>query len=153
MIALIAGLTPERVIGKNGTLPWNIPEDLKLFREKTKGSAVIMGRITYDSIGRPLPKRENFVVSSTMKPTEGIHVCRSLEQAVKEATSYNLPIFIIGGSGMYKEGLNIADELYLSHIHKSYNGDTKFPEFDYNNWEVVEEETHPEFTFKRYKRK
>ncbi len=153
MIAIIAGLTPERVIGKNGTLPWDIPEDLKVFREKTKGSAVIMGRKTYESIGKPLPQRENFVVSSTMDPKEGIHVCRSLDQAVKEASTYSLPIFIIGGSGMYKAGLAFVDELYLSHIHKSYDGDTYFPEFNEDDWKVVEQQEYDQFTFKRYQRK
>lgn len=153
MIALIAGLTKNRIIGKGGSLPWHIPEDLKNFKRLTSGHTIIMGRKTYESIGRPLPNRNNIVVSRTMEPKEGIEVCSSFEEAMDKAGQKEGDTFIIGGTSMFAEGLAVADTLYLSWVKKDYEGDTYFPAFDANDWEMTEEKDFDDFVFTAYKRK
>jgi len=152
-IALIAAMTKNRVIGKNNTLPWDIPEDLKLFRKTTKESVVIMGRKTYESIGRPLPKRFNIVLTSQEINVEGIHTCSSVEAAIELAQQQDKPIFIIGGSGVYAAFLEIADMMYLSFVKKDYEGDTYFPVYNESQWYILTEKEYDEFTHKILKRK
>jgi len=141
-ISIIAGMTQERVIGKDGMLPWNIPEDLRNFRKYTSGNVVVMGRKTYESIisylGKPLPNRENIVVSRTMEVKEGIHVCRSFEEAMDTAQGFGKEVFIIGGTSLFVKGLEVADRLVLSWIKKDYPGDAYFPSFDVTKWKVVD---------------
>ena len=154
MIISIAAMTKEkRVIGKDNKIPWDIPEELNLFRTLTKDSVVIMGRKTYESIGHPLPKRVNIVVSSSMQETEGIIVCRNIEESIEKAKTYNKPIFIIGGSTIYKQSFQYADKMYLTFIKKEYDGDTFFPEFNEGEWEIEKREDHEEFEFVVYKKK
>jgi len=152
MISIIAGMTASRIIGLEGKLPWNIPEDLKNFKRLTSNSVVIMGRKTYESIGRPLPNRENIVVSRTMEETSGIVVCRSFEEAITKAKSFGKEVFLIGGNSIYREGLKVADKMYLSWIKKEYSGDTYFPEFDSSLWKVVKSQDFGEFVLKEYER-
>jgi len=153
MIALIAGLTKNRIIGKDRSLPWHIPEDLRNFKRLTSGHTIIMGRKTYESIGRPLPNRNNIVVSRTMEAADGIEVCSSFEAAMDKAGQKEGDTFIIGGTSMFAEGLTVADTLYLSWIKKDYEGDTYFPAFDINDWEMTEEKDFDDFVFTAYKRK
>ena len=156
-ICIIAGLTKKRVIGKEGKLPWHIPEDLKNFKKLTSGQVVVMGRKTFESIlsflGKPLPNRVNIVVSRTMEGKKGIGICRSFEEAMEQAKLFGKDIFIIGGTSMFAEGLKVADKLFLSWVKKAYEGDVYFPEFDMNDWEVIEEKDFGEFVLKVYSRK
>ena len=152
-VIIIAAMTKRRVIGKNNTLPWNIPEELQHFRTATLNSTVIMGRKTYDSIGRLMPKRHNIIVSRSSLQIPGADVCASLNEAIKKAKAYNKTIFIIGGAQIFKEAIPIADKIYLSYIKKDYDGDTYFPEFDENKWIVEKKEDHQEFEFVVYVRK
>lgn len=149
-------MTKDRVIGNNNQLPWRIPEDLKLFKQITEGNTVIMGRKTYESIPekfRPLPNRNNIVITSQQKSHSVTEFCNSIEQALEKAKEYLKPIFIIGGSSIYKEFLNLADHLHISHIKHPHEGNIFFPEVDWNQWEVVEEKDFPDFTYRKYKRK
>lgn len=150
MVSLIAALSENYVIGNEGKIPWHISEDFKVFKETTLNGVIIMGRKTYESIGRPLPKRKNIIVSSSMKTVpEGItNVVSSLESAIEEAKKYKLPVFICGGQSLYKEGLDYADKLYLSHIRGRFQGDTYFPIFDKTVWRPTYEEDYGDFIFR-----
>lgn len=129
MIALIAALAKNRVIGRDGTIPWSIPEDLHHFRDLTMGSTVIMGRRTYEDIGQPLPGRMNIVVSGKLHLTgENLITVPSLDDALAAVTTPD--VFIIGGAALYREALPRADILYLTEIDAEIDGDTHFPEFD-----------------------
>ena len=156
MVSLIVAMTKDRVIGVDNHLPWNIPEDRKLFKNIVYNHPVIMGRKTYFSIPdkfRPLPNRINIVVTSGDYSEEGVFFVHSFEEALEKARSYNKEIFIIGGSGIYEHFLPSADYLYISHIKKEYSGDAFFPEVDWSEWEVVEEKDFDEFVFRKYERK
>src|SRR3989338_139592 len=116
IISIIAAMDRNRVIGKDNALPWNIPEDLKNFKALTSGKSVIMGRKTFESLGRPLPKRQNIVVSRGMPPIEGVIVCSSLDEAFQAAASEE--VFVIGGASIYAQALPYADRMYLSYVDK-----------------------------------
>ncbi|HLC96952.1 MAG TPA: dihydrofolate reductase [Candidatus Nanoarchaeia archaeon] len=154
MIALISAMTAQNhVIGKNNRLPWNIPEEMAVFQKHTKDSVVIMGRKTFESIGKTLPKRVNIVVSSSMPKSQGIIVCRTIEEALAKAKEFKKDIFIIGGAQIYELGLPYADKMFLSLIKKEYVGDACFPDFGEKDWKVEKEEDHAEFTFRIYAKK
>jgi len=152
MISIIAALTKDRVIGKDNKMPWNLPEDLKNFKKITRGNTVIMGRKTYESIGRPLPKRKNIVLSSSMK-SDKVLVCDSLESALESAKLEGKEIFIIGGAQVYEKALFYADRMYLSYVHETFEGDTYFPEFCEDDWHIKERKGFPGFDFVVYERK
>lgn len=146
IIAIVAALSENSVIGLNGRLPWNIPEDLHRFRELTSGQTVIMGRKTFESINsKPLKNRYNIIVSNTLK-TNKAHVVPDLETAFKVSPP-DKDIYIIGGSDLYKEGIQYCNYMYLTVIHKDMVGDTFFPDFDENNWTAVEMIAGNEFSF------
>jgi dihydrofolate reductase len=129
----------NRVIGKEGDLPWHIPEDLKYFKRITMGKPVIMGRKTWETLDEPLPGRKNVVVTRQGDyQAEGAEVVHNLDDAIQAAAG-GQEIMILGGSGIYEAALSRADRMYLTHIHKAFGGDTYFPEFNQNNWEVVEQ--------------
>jgi len=146
-------MTKNRVIGKDGKLPWDISEELNMFRSLTRESTVIMGRRTYDSIGHPLPKRNNIIISRSSPEIKGVVVCNSIEKAIETAKIYGKRIFVIGGSTIYKNTIPIVDKMYLSYIKKDYSGDTYFPEFNQDDWIVEKREDHEEFEFVIYARK
>ena len=127
-IALIAALTRDRVIGKDGKLPWHIPDDLKRFRRLTTGHAVVMGRKTFEALGKPLPQRRNIVITSRQIP--GIETYRSLPNALK-ALAGEERIFIIGGGQLFAQALEVADELFLTIVDSSADGDTFFPPYEH----------------------
>lgn len=148
LIAIVA-MTPERVIGRDGTLPWHLPEDLAFFKRTTSGHPIVMGRKTYDSIGRPLPKRRNIVVTRDREwSAEGVEVIHSPEEL--SALDLEGDVFIIGGSGIYEAFLPELDELLVSHVRLPYPGDTVFPEFAhlFQTPELVE--AHETFDVFRY---
>ncbi len=129
MIALIAAYAKNRVIGNKGRIPWNIPGEQSRFRELTTGNAVIMGRRTFEEIGKPLPNRMTVVVSSTRDFTaENCYTAGSLEEAIELAG--NRDIYISGGAKLYEESLPIAEKMYITEIDKIIDGDTYFPQFN-----------------------
>ncbi len=154
MIIIIAAMTKRgRVIGKEGWLPWDIPEELALFRKLTRNSTIIMGRKTYEAVGRAMPERHNIVVSRSKSFLPDAEVCTNIELALKKAKKYQRDIFIIGGAEIYRTSMPFADKMYLSFIKKEYEGDTYFPDWDEKEWQVEKEEDYPEFNFVVYGRK
>ncbi len=151
MINLIAAMTSKRVIGKDNEIPWYIPEDFKHFKNTTLDSVVVMGRKTYESIGRPLPKRINIVVSRSLKD-ENVIVSSSLDDALKRAKDFNKEIYVIGGSEIYKQALPLADCLIISWIKKDYEGNKYFPEVDWDSWGVYKDEDYDDFKVVWYKK-
>jgi len=149
---IVVAMTKDQVIGLNGKMPWHISDDLKLFKKITLGGTVIMGRTTFESIGKPLPGRNNIVVSATVKEIPGSTVCQDFEEAVKKAEALGSKIFFIGGASIYKQALHLADALHVSWIKQDYAGDTRFPEFDPSGWQEIERNEYPEFTHIKYRR-
>lgn len=144
-IALIAALAENRCIGVDNKLPWYLPEDLKYFKAATTGKAIIMGRTTFDSLGKPLPNRTNIVITRNPDFTapEGVRVVHSLEEALQIAKSVahingNDEVVVIGGAQIYAQALPLADRLYLTEVHKAVEGDAFFPEYDRSAWQEVE---------------
>lgn len=149
-------MTKDRVIGKDGTLPWHLSEDLKLFKAHTSGNIVIMGRKTFDSIGRPLPNRRNIVVSKSIQEDEkaaGVEYFPDLDHALAAAQEGDGRIFIIGGASIYHQMIERADRLYISLVDGDFEGDTYFPEIKDDVWKVVKTEPHTGFALKVYERK
>ena len=121
-------MAENRVIGNAGTIPWHLPEDFKFFKATTMGHAILMGRKTYESIGKPLPGRENIVLSRTMPETQGITVIRSLDELKEPSDGRDL--FVIGGEEIYRLRLPKVKELYVTKVPRVIEGDTRFPEFE-----------------------
>jgi dihydrofolate reductase len=129
-VTLVAAVAENGVIGRDNALPWRIPEDLKRFRALTLGHAVIMGRKTFDSLGRPLPGRINVVLSRhACRSCEGIVVVSSLDDGLK-AVPQGLEAFVIGGAEIYRLALPLADRLVLTEVRAAFAGDVRFPEYD-----------------------
>jgi dihydrofolate reductase len=150
----IAAMASNRVIGRDGKLPWHLPEDLKFFKRMTQGHPVLMGRKTFDSIlaqlGKPLPGRKNIVLSQTMPPREGVEIVRNLDQLGQSPNE--LPVYLIGGAQLYETLLPQCDELLLTFINEPYEGDAFFPPFEqlFDLKEVLG--TGEGFEFRRYVR-
>lgn len=153
-LALIVAVARNGVIGRDGTLPWHISEDLKHFKRSTDGHAIIMGRKTHDSIGRALPKRRNIVVTrQAVALFPGCETARSLGEAIALARSTDDCPFIIGGASLYEEALPLATELHLTMIDEDVQGDTYFPS-DLSDFVEVESRKGdtPGVSFKRLQR-
>lgn len=139
MISLMVAHDPNHVIGVDNQLPWHIPEDLAYFKKHTVGKGIVMGRNTYESIGRPLPKRRNIVISRKKDlQIEGTDVVHSLEDAIGLAKEVHDEVMVIGGEQIFRSILPQADRLYITLIHKEYEGDTFFPEYG-DEWRLISE--------------
>lgn len=137
MISMIVAHDLNKVIGVNNEMPWHLPEELSYFKKMTMGKAMIMGRKTYDSIGRPLPGRESIVVTRNKGyQQEGVIVEHSLNKAIDIAKKTHDEVMIIGGAEIFKLGLQVANRLYVTEINKEYEGDTFFPTYD-GEWELT----------------
>ncbi|MBP3424714.1 MAG: dihydrofolate reductase [Alistipes sp.] len=140
MISIIVAVAKNGVIGDKNALLWHLREDMIHFRTTTSGHPVVMGRKTFDSIGRPLPKRTNVVITRDTNLTiEGCTVVHSLEEAVA-LFDPSEEVFIIGGAQIYRQAMPLADRIYLTVIDKPYEGDTSFPEIDYSVWKECNRE-------------
>lgn len=146
----IAAMSENRVIGNAGEIPWHLPEDFKWFKQTTMGGILIMGRKTFDSIGRPLPGRETYVLSHTPRNIPKVHCFTDLAMLDQLATDKT--VWIVGGSEIYRQMLPRCKTLYLSRVHRTCKGDAYFPEFE-NEFTLtaVELET-PDFTVERWER-
>lgn len=133
LIAIVA-MSANRVIGRDGKLPWHYPEDLKFFKKTTLGHPVLMGRATFDSIlsaiGKPLPGRQNIVLSRTLEPREGVTILRELSE-LRETCESDATVFVIGGAQIFAELLPRCDGFYLTHIAKEFEGDVFLPPFEH----------------------
>jgi dihydrofolate reductase len=153
-ISLIVAMSANRVIGRDNKMPWHLSADLKRFRAITMNAPILMGRKTFESIGKPLIGRVNMILSknSSYKP-EGCLIFNSLETALKTAQNYGEELFIIGGSELYKTTLPLAQRLYLTDIEAQFDGDTFFPKIDFNDWneiacERVKDDEKVDFTYR-----
>lgn len=148
-LTAIVAMTPDRIIGRDGSLPWHLPEDLAFFKRTTSGHPILMGRKTYESIGRPLPKRRNIVITrDTSWSADGVEVIHTPEALA--SLGIDGEAFIIGGSEIYQSFLPQLDELLVSHIFQSYLGDTRFPDFEHLFGPAEVLETHEAFEVRRY---
>ena len=141
-ISLIVAMAENRVIGRDNQLPWRIPEDLKHFKALTMGKPIIMGRKTYESIGRPLPGRDNIVITGdTLYRAEGCQVVHSIEEALRSVGAAE-EAMIIGGAALYRQTLQDADRLYLTLVKAQPEGDTWFPKIEPQEWREIRREVH-----------
>lgn len=151
-LIIIAALSRNRVIGKEGKLPWHIPEDLKRFKRLTSGNTVLMGRKTYESLGKPLPDRRNVVLTSA--PIPGIETYRTISEALQELSNEE-KVFVIGGGEIFSQFLPLVDEMYLTIVERDVEGDTYFPAYERlvgTEFAVAQREEHEGFTFVDFSR-
>lgn len=140
MTTLIAAIGKNNELGKNNDLIWHLPADLKRFKKITSGHHIIMGRNTYESIGKPLPNRTSIIISRNLDyKAEGCIVTNSIEKALEIAKNDTSP-FIIGGAQIYKQALDIVDCLDICKVHEDFDADVFFPEIDLSVWEVIGKE-------------
>ncbi|MDD8049626.1 MAG: dihydrofolate reductase [Thomasclavelia sp.] len=155
MISIIVATDENLLIGKkessNG-MPWNIPEDLKHFKESTIGKTILMGLTTYKAIGRPLPGRKTIVVSLEPFEDDRVEVRDNLEEVINEYKQKNEDLFISGGASIYKQSLPLVDQLLISRIPGTHTGETYFPSFDEYGYKLVKEEPFNTFTLQTYRR-
>ena len=140
ILSLIAAMDNNRLIGKDNNLPWHLPADLQHFKSITMNKPILMGRKTYDSIGRPLPGRQNIVLTRGHAEIEGVTVVNSLEEAISEAKDVE-EVMVIGGSSIYELVLPKVQRMYLSFVDGEFEGDAWFPKFDEDEWEIIEDKT------------
>ncbi|HCA25402.1 MAG TPA: type 3 dihydrofolate reductase [Pseudomonas sp.] len=144
-LALIAAMARNRVIGRDNAMPWHLPEDLRYFKAKTLGKPIVMGRKTFDSLGRPLPGRTNIVVSRQADLTlDGAQVFASIDDALNAARQQAQAdgvdeVMVIGGDNLYRQTLERADRIYLTRIDSEPEGDAWFPDFDEQAWTLASE--------------
>ncbi len=149
MISIIVATSENGVIGRDGKLPWHIPGDLKHFKSLTTNNVVIMGRKTYESIGKPLPNRLNIVITRDKNKTyEGCITVNSIENAIRKAGT-DKEIFIIGGGEIYKKSIKFVNKVYLTKVHQHIEGDTYFPTLN-ERWKEVEREDKEGYSFITY---
>lgn len=160
MITLIVAMGKNREIGKENQLLWHLPKDLKHFKELTSGHPIIMGRKTYESIGKPLPNRTNIVISRKNDWfEEGILIVGSIKEAVKFAKKIDEEVFIIGGGNIYEQTIDLADKLEVTLVDAVLDADTFFPKINEKVWQKTNEERHQkdeknefDFCFQTYER-
>ena len=162
MISLIVAASENNAIGKGYAMLWHLPEELKFFKNTTWGMPVIMGRKTFEAVGKPLPGRTNIIVTSNKDwSAENTITTTNIDDAIKVANDTNSnEIFITGGGEIYKQTLPIADKVYLTRVHTTIDGDAFFPEMDLNTWEIdfekhvkSDEKNKFDMTFQTWKRK
>ena len=154
-VSLIVAISEDGTIGDKGKIPWHIREDLQRFKRLTMGHPIIMGRKTYESIGKPLPGRTNIVLTRSPNFTAPPEVltCASLNAALESFRGQNHDsAFIIGGRKVYQLALPLADKLFVTEVHQRVNGDTKFPDYDRREWTETARENGPEYSFVEYAR-
>ncbi|MFW6145362.1 MAG: dihydrofolate reductase [bacterium] len=142
MLSMIVAAAENNAIGKDNKLLWHLPDDLKHFKNTTKGHHIIMGRKTFESNGLPLPKRTNIIITKNKDFTaDGCLIVHSIDEALEIAKNDNEP-FIIGGETIYRQAMPLAERIYLTRVHTEIEGDTFFPEIDENEWEEKSREYH-----------
>jgi len=142
-ITLIVAVADNNVIGQGGGLPWRLPDDLKHFKNLTSGGIVLMGRRTFESIGQALPNRRNIVITTTPNwHHSDVEAAKSLEEALA-LTRPGSEVHVVGGRRLYEEALPRAQKLQVTRVHTSPSGDVFFPDIDWSNWHLVDEQHHP----------
>ena len=149
---IIAAMSTDRLIGSGDGMPWSVPEEYRQYLDFIEGQTVIMGRRSYEIFGPDLTSAHNVVVSRSWKGEEGVVACGSIEEAAQRATSSGKTVFAAGGATIYEQTLPLADAMYISYIKGNFTGDTRFPEFDEDDWEVAARRDHEGYEFVRYRR-
>ena len=152
MISIIAAIGKNNELGKKNGLLWNLPVDMKHFRETTRGHTVIMGQKTFESIGRPLPNRRNIVVTRDNNfMTKGVEISNSLENTLNSFRNADEEVFVIGGGEIYRQSINKANKLYITHVDESFpDADTFFPAIDKNIWQKTKSEKYQKDDLNKY---
>lgn len=156
MIALIAAHGDNYVIGKDGWMPWNLPEDLKCFKEKTLNHDIVMGRTTFEVMKKPLPKRHTFVVTHNENyhyEHENVTIVNDFDALLNKYQNKEETLFICGGAKIYQYALPYADEMWISLVDEHYEGDTFFPEYNLDDFIIESKEKKEGFTLIHYLRK
>jgi dihydrofolate reductase len=160
MIIQIAAASENNVLGKDNKIVWHLPDDYKRFKAITTGHYIILGRKTYESLGKPLPNRPHIIVTRKKGyKIEGCQTANSIEEAIKLAPK-NENVFVIGGGEIYQQALHLTDKIELTRVHATIEGDTFFPEIRNDEWQLIKEEYHPkdekhalDFTYQTFIRK
>jgi len=152
-VVLVAAVADNGVIGRGGDIPWHLPEDLRHFRAMTTGNTVLMGRRTYDSIGRPLPGRTNVVVTRNRDwRSDGVCVVHSVSQGIEQSQDFEGDVMVIGGGDVYAAAMPVADAQVLTEVHATPEGDTYYPDWDRSQWREASRTTHDGYDFVRWER-
>lgn len=141
IVTIVVAISENHAIGKDNKLLWYLPNDLKHFKEITTGHTVIMGRKTYESVGKPLPKRRNIIITRQEIAIEGCEVVNAIEAALALCTDEE-EVFIVGGAEIYKQALKLTDRIYLTIVHQNFEADSFFPEIPKQYWKEVYREDH-----------
>jgi dihydrofolate reductase len=153
-VTLVAAVAANGVIGKDGTLPWHLPDDLRHFKRLTRGHVLVMGRRTFDSIGRPLPERTTIVV--TRRPhwhADGVLTAAGVPEALARAAEVGEQVFVVGGQEVFRDAMPVADAMVLSKVDARPDGDTVFPPVDWAAWQEVSREPMEGFEVVTYQRR
>lgn len=151
-LGIVVAMTRAGVIGDQGGLPWDLPADRRLFRQLTRGNTVIMGRLTFASLPAALPDRHNIVLSRRVDHFPGATACRSFLDGIALGWRRGQPIFVIGGTDVYRKALPVADSLHISWVTGEFSGDRRFPPFDLTAWRIVSTADYPGFRHVVYRR-
>ena len=138
-VSSIVAISENHAIGKDNKLLWYLPNDLKHFKTITSGHTVIMGRKTFDSVGKPLPNRRNIIITRQAITIAGCEVVNSIEAAIALCKTED-EVFIVGGAEIYKQAMHLTDRIYLTIVHKEFDGDSFFPEINKQNWKEISRE-------------
>jgi len=141
IVSIVVAISENHAIGKNNQLLWHLPKDLKHFKEITSGGTVIMGRKTYDSVGKPLPNRRNIIITRQQIEIAGCEVVNSLQAALDLCRDHK-EVFIVGGAEIYKQAMPLTDRIYLTIVHENFEADTYFPEISKEIWKETERADH-----------
>ena len=141
IVTIVVAIAENHAIGKDNQLLWHLPKDLKHFKEITSGGTVIMGRKTYDSVGKPLPNRRNIIITRQQIEIAGCEVVNSLQAALDLCREHK-EVFIVGGAEIYKQAMPLTDKIYLTIVHENFEADTYFPEISKDIWKETERTDH-----------
>ena len=141
IVSIVVAISENNAIGKNNQLLWYLPADLKHFKNITTGHTVIMGRKTYESVGKPLPNRRNIIITRQDITIEGCEVVKSIEDALALCASEE-EVFIVGGAEIYRQSMHLTNRIYLTVVHQKFDADSFFPEIHYDEWLETEQEDH-----------
>jgi dihydrofolate reductase len=140
-ITIVVAIASNYDIGKNNQLLWHLPNDLKHFKEITSGGTIIMGRKTFDSVGKPLPRRRNIVITRQAIEIPGCEVVGSIDEAIALCKTEH-EVFIVGGAEIYRQAMHLVNRIYLTIVHHTFDADTFFPEIDYKDWKETDHEDY-----------
>ncbi|HTB53121.1 MAG TPA: dihydrofolate reductase [Ferruginibacter sp.] len=145
IISLLVAAAENNAIGKDNKLLWSLPNDMKFFKNITWGMTIVMGRKTFESFGKQLPGRTNIVITRNKEwKADGAIVVDTLDKALEEAKKTNCKeIFVIGGGEIYKQSMDVANKIYITRVHASFDADTFFPAIDESKWKLISNEDHP----------